>query len=76
MLQPNLMADRTSYHNLAVRQLILLRETGPKSAAWHRARVQLIWRLHRQIEQEAHADAAPTETHPIPNPPEERAESD
>jgi hypothetical protein len=70
------MAGKTSYHNLAVRQLILLRETGPKSAAWHRARVQLIWRLHRQIEQEARADTAPTETHPIPNPPEERAESD
>lgn len=33
-----------------VRQLVLMKETGPKSAAWHRARVQMIWRLHRQLE--------------------------
>lgn len=31
-----------------VRRLILMRETGPKSAAWHRARVQTIWRLQQQ----------------------------
>ena len=34
-----------------VRQLVLMKETGPKSAAWHRARVQMIWRLHRKLEQ-------------------------
>jgi uncharacterized coiled-coil DUF342 family protein len=34
-----------------VRQLVLMKETGPKSAAWHRARVQTIWRLHRKLEQ-------------------------
>lgn len=33
-----------------VRQLVLMKETGPKSAAWHRARVQMIWRLHRRLE--------------------------
>ena len=33
-----------------VRQLILMRETGPKRAAWHAARTQLIWRLHGEIE--------------------------
>ena len=39
-----------------LRQLILLRETGPKSAAWHAARVNLIWRLHDELAQEK-ADA-------------------
>lgn len=33
-----------------VRQLVLMKETGPKSAAWHRARVQMIWRLQRKLE--------------------------
>lgn len=32
-----------------VRQLILMRETGPKRPAWHAARMRLIWRLHDQI---------------------------
>ncbi len=32
-----------------IRQLVLMKETGPKSAAWHRARVGTIWRLHRQL---------------------------
>lgn len=39
--------------NGALRRVVLLRETGPKSAVWHRARVQTIWRLHRLLEQEA-----------------------
>lgn len=34
---------------LRVRQLILMRETGPKSSAWHRARMHLIWKLHDRI---------------------------
>lgn len=33
-----------------LRQVILLRETGPKSAAWHRARKQTMWRLHALLE--------------------------
>jgi hypothetical protein len=33
------------------RQLILMRETGPKRPGWHRARVQLIWRLHDALHQ-------------------------
>ena len=41
-----------------LRQLILMRETGPKRAAWHAARARLIWRLHAEIQQEARADAA------------------
>lgn len=40
-----------------VRQLILMRETGPKSAAWHRARVHTIWRLQRAIEQRQQCSA-------------------
>ena len=32
-----------------IRKLILMKETGPKSAAWHRARIQTIWRLQRQV---------------------------
>lgn len=33
----------------SLRRVVLLRETGPKSAAWHRARVRTIWRLHQLI---------------------------
>lgn len=69
------MPKPDSYHNLAVRKLILLRETGPKSAAWHRARVQLIWRLHRQISQETQPPAAPPTVDAAPTPPGARAES-
>lgn len=35
-----------------VRRLVLMRETGPKSAAWHRARVNAIWRLQRDLEKQ------------------------
>jgi plasmid stabilization system protein ParE len=31
------------------RQLILMRETGPKRAAWHQARMRMIWRLHDEL---------------------------
>jgi hypothetical protein len=34
-----------------LRQLILMRETGPKSAAWHAARIRMIWRLHDELRQ-------------------------
>lgn len=47
----------------ALRRVVLLRETGPKSAAWHRARVATIWRLHRLIAagREADDEARPAE---------------
>lgn len=45
---PETRGDRLSS---SLRRVVLLRETGPKSAAWHRARVATIWRLHRLIEQ-------------------------
>jgi hypothetical protein len=35
-----------------LRQLILMRETGPKRAAWHMARARLIWRLHEALAQQ------------------------
>lgn len=41
------------------RQLILMRETGPKSRAWHAARVRLIWRLHDAL-REVSADGERT----------------
>lgn len=41
--------DRKEQLRARVRQLILMRETGPKSAAWHAARARLIWRLHDEI---------------------------
>ncbi|HEX9370496.1 MAG TPA: hypothetical protein VF897_05795 [Roseiflexaceae bacterium] len=37
--------DRRQQIEKQVQQLILLRETGPKSARWHAARARLIWRL-------------------------------
>ena len=40
-------ADQLRTH---IRRLVLMKETGPKSAAWHRARVRTIWRLQRQAE--------------------------
>ena len=42
-----------------VRQLILMRETGPKRAGWHQARMRMIWRLHDQIRTEERAESAP-----------------
>lgn len=42
-----------------LQQLILLRETGPKSAAWHQARTRMIWRLHDEIRQDENAPSAP-----------------
>ena len=44
--------DRVARLRARVRQLILMRETGPKSAAWHAARARLIWRLHAEIGRE------------------------
>lgn len=41
-----------------VHRLILMRETGPKSAAWHRARVQTIWRLQQKLATQAQSSSA------------------
>ncbi len=47
--------ETTRYERLRsrLRQLILMRETGPKSFAWHRARTNMIWRLHREMDEVA-----------------------
>lgn len=45
-----------------LRQLILMRETGPKRAAWHAARARLIWRLHEEIRQAEREEAVSGET--------------
>lgn len=57
--------DRRSAEQMRrqVRQLILLRETGPKSTRWHAARARLIWRLHDELRQ---AEQAPTAQDPAP----------
>ena len=48
-----------------LQQLILMRETGPKRASWHAARMRMIWRLHREIERltahQSHEDASEPE---------------
>lgn len=48
---PEVRRIRTALH-----QVVLLRETGPKSAAWHRARVQTIWRLHAMLRERGIGD--------------------
>lgn len=42
----------TQHLRRQLQQLILLRETGPKSATWHQARTRMIWRLHDEIQHE------------------------
>ena len=41
--------NRREQLRIQLRQLILLRETGPKSAKWHAARARLIWRLQDEL---------------------------
>jgi hypothetical protein len=45
--------DRLARLRAQLQQLILMRETGPKRAAWHAARARLIWRLHDELRQAA-----------------------
>ena len=49
--------DRQKQLRARLRQLILMRETGPKRAAWHAARARLIWRLHDELRQAEELDA-------------------
>jgi hypothetical protein len=46
------VSNRREELRTRLRKLILLRETGPKSAAWHAARARLIWRLHDEIKRQ------------------------
>ncbi|HNP70210.1 MAG TPA: hypothetical protein PLO33_01275 [Kouleothrix sp.] len=61
----------TQHLRRQLQQLILLRETGPKSAAWHAARSRMIWRLHDEIKQsEAPGAGAAEAEKPEPEPPQ------
>jgi hypothetical protein len=59
MKNEELSSRRQNLH-ARLRQLILMRETGPKRAAWHAARARMIWRLHDELrraeQQESDAD--------------------
>lgn len=50
--QKSIEASQKARLRVRVQQLILLRETGPKSVAWHRARMSLMWRLHDELRKE------------------------
>jgi len=52
--------DRQAQLRARLRQLILMRETGPKRAAWQAARARLIWRLHDELRQAAEAAPKPS----------------
>jgi hypothetical protein len=43
------IAARIARLQAQAQSLILMKETGPKSAAWHRARVRTLWCLQQQI---------------------------
>lgn len=47
-------AERIARLQSYAQALILMKETGPKSAAWHRARVSTLWRLQQQIAELEH----------------------
>ena len=51
------MRSRSQELHARLRQLILMRETGPKRAAWHAARARLIWRLHDELRQAEELEA-------------------
>lgn len=42
-------AGRRAVLHLTLQRIVLLRETGPKSAAWQRARMRTMWRLQQQL---------------------------
>ncbi len=48
-MDEHFIRDRREQLLLRLRQLILLRETGPKNPTWHTARMNLIWRTHDEL---------------------------
>jgi hypothetical protein len=44
-----LFARQRNAIRIALQRIVLLRETGPKSAAWQRARIKTMWRLQQQL---------------------------
>jgi hypothetical protein len=49
LMNENSTNSRREQLRTRLRQLILLRETGPKNPAWHTARMNLIWRTHDEL---------------------------
>lgn len=62
-MSKNTQNERLARAHAQLRQLILMRETGPKSAAWHAARMRMIWRLHDELHA-AEAEEAPPDPEP------------
>jgi hypothetical protein len=60
-------SQRQKQLHARLRQLILMRETGPKRAAWHEARMRLIWRLHDELRQAAETEAEQPESETPPD---------
>lgn len=56
-------ASVTERLRTALWRVVLLRETGPKSAAWQRARVRTIWHLHHLLEQQTPPDTENVQQH-------------
>jgi hypothetical protein len=57
-MSPQRSDNRQAQLRAQLRQLILMRETGPKRAAWHAARARLIWRLHDELRRAAEEEGA------------------
>lgn len=57
------IAHRRAILRATLQRIVLLRETGPKSAAWHRARVKTMWRLQQQLAADTATPAQPEHTH-------------
>ena len=62
-MSEQLSIDRQERLRAQLRQLILLRETGPRSPGWNTARMRLIWRLHDTLRR-AGEEAATEEREP------------
>ena len=67
MKNEELSSRRQNLH-ARLRQLILMRETGPKRAAWHAARARMIWRLHDELRQAGELEARTTQRVPDREP--------
>ncbi|MFN3374016.1 MAG: hypothetical protein ACK44M_10655 [Chloroflexus sp.] len=58
-----MIAQRRALLRTALQRIVLLRETGPKSAAWHRARIKTMWRLQQQLADDTAASSRSEQTH-------------
>ncbi len=58
-----MIAQRRALLRTALQRIVLLRETGPKSAAWHQARIKTMWRLQQQLADDSAASRHSEHTH-------------